>query len=202
MAEVKICTKCHLEKPLIEFSKNGEKRRADCKLCNNFRSRRWYDQNSEKKLQENREWKLANPDKIKEYTLKHNGSPRQKQACKNWRINNLEYARQISRTYYSNHRAERSEYNRKHKKENPHIYNAQKALRRALQLNATPKWSDLKEIRMIYKEAKDISKQTGVVHHVDHIIPLNGKIVSGLHVPNNLQIITAIDNLKKSNKYA
>lgn len=48
--------------------------------------------------------------------------------------------------------------------------------------------------------SRSISKKTGTQHHVDHIIPLQGKLVSGLHVPWNLRIIPAHENLSKSNK--
>lgn len=67
-----------------------------------------------------------------------------------------------------------------------------------------PSWltlEDLKQIEEIYLKAKNMSKQTGLEYHVDHIIPLNGKNVSGLHVPSNLQILLASDNLSKSNKF-
>ncbi len=57
-----------------------------------------------------------------------------------------------------------------------------------------------KDTLTIYREARRVTKLTGTWHHVDHIIPLNGKDVCGLHVPWNLQILTAVDNMFKSNK--
>ena len=56
------------------------------------------------------------------------------------------------------------------------------------------------ELKLIYKNCKEVSEKTGIKHHVDHIVPLRGKQVCGLHVPWNLQIIPAIDNMRKGNK--
>lgn len=68
-------------------------------------------------------------------------------------------------------------------------------------LKATPKWADQEKIRLIYHKAKEISDLTGIKHHVDHIIPLRNKLVCGLNCEDNLQILTALENCKKSNKF-
>lgn len=61
-------------------------------------------------------------------------------------------------------------------------------------INRTPKWANLDKIKEIYDNCP-------AGYHVDHIIPLNGKNVSGLHVETNLQYLPAIDNIRKSNKF-
>ena len=66
---------------------------------------------------------------------------------------------------------------------------------------ATPSWVDFEAIKKIYIKRQVVSERTGIQHHVDHIVPLLGKNVCGLHVPWNLQVIPAADNLRKSNKY-
>ena len=65
---------------------------------------------------------------------------------------------------------------------------------------ATPSWVDKKDLLKIYKQAEKITKTTGIPHEVDHIHPLVHKLICGLNVPWNLQIITAKENRRKANK--
>ncbi len=87
-------------------------------------------------------------------------------------------------------------------RENPGKVNARNMRHAAEKLKRTPKWADFEKIKAFYVEAARITKLTGIKHAVDHIIPLRGANVSGLHVHNNLQILTQSQNSRKSNKYS
>jgi len=66
---------------------------------------------------------------------------------------------------------------------------------------ATPVWADLDAIKQFYIEAQRLTKETGIQHEVDHVIPIKGKFVSGLHVPANLQILTEKQNQTKNARF-
>lgn len=86
----------------------------------------------------------------------------------------------------------------------PDRHNAKEARRRASKILRVPSWltkSDWIEINWAYKMAQDKSKESGLLYEVDHIIPLRGENISGLHCPQNLQIITKSENCSKSNKF-
>jgi 5-methylcytosine-specific restriction endonuclease McrA len=76
---------------------------------------------------------------------------------------------------------------------------ARYAKRRATKKLATPVWADIKEIEKIYKLARQKTIDSNVPWEVDHIVPLSSKLVCGLHVSWNLQIIPALDNRRKRN---
>jgi 5-methylcytosine-specific restriction endonuclease McrA len=80
---------------------------------------------------------------------------------------------------------------------------AQVAKRKAAKLNRTPPWltdAEFFEIDCIYQYAASLNS-LGLRHEVDHIVPLQGAKVSGLHVPWNLQVLTLEDNRRKGNSY-
>jgi hypothetical protein len=79
--------------------------------------------------------------------------------------------------------------------------NATKARRRAENLQRTPLWANPAAIRKVYLDCKELEELAGEPLHVDHIYPLQGKLVSGLHVEGNLQILRASENRSKSNTY-
>lgn len=86
------------------------------------------------------------------------------------------------------------DYHKEYLINNRSDYNARNAKRRATLLQRTPRWANLEAIKEIYRICPK-------GYHVDHIIPLQGKFVSGLHVENNLQLLLAEDNMKKGNKF-
>ena len=88
------------------------------------------------------------------------------------------------------------ERNLEYYKKNKYKFYANNARRRALIKQATPLWANRDKILAIYKEAELLG------YHVDHVIPLRGKLVCGLHVEDNLQILSPTLNLIKGNNYS
>ena len=103
--------------------------------------------------------------------------------------------------YAAKCRAAKNAHNRASNKRCRARKNADWSKRRADLIHRTPAWADLEKIKAFYRLAAGFSKLY-VPHHVDHIIPLKGKGVSGLHVENNLQVLVGADNLAKSNHFA
>jgi hypothetical protein len=111
--------------------------------------------------------------------------PREKTLAKNkaWYQNNKDRAKKVSANWAKN---------------NPHKKAKISAQYRASKLTATPKWLNDEQkiaIELFYKNRPKIC-------HVDHIVPLQGKEVRGLHVPWNLQYLTISENCSKGNRNA
>lgn len=71
---------------------------------------------------------------------------------------------------------------------------------KAAKIRRIPPWADMAKIEAVYIERERIERETGVPHDVDHIIPLQGKTVSGFHVHTNLQVIPRAENRRKGNR--
>ena len=99
----------------------------------------------------------------------------------------------------ANERARNKRWWQRYRRKNPAKLVAKKALRRAAKMQRTPVWADRYALREVYSEAEKMKPFFDV--HVDHKIPLRGKLVSGLHVAENLQILFAHDNMVKHNTF-
>lgn len=129
-----------------------------------------------------------------------------------WRINNREKYLACKKLYRTNNPDKVKAYNASRdpienrlrssrwKKANLAKTAANEANRRARKIQATPFWANKDLIEYFYIKAKFMTWFTGVPHEVDHIVPLRGKNVCGLHVENNLQVIPEIENVKKGNR--
>lgn len=81
------------------------------------------------------------------------------------------------------------------------IVNARNALHHERRRLRCPQWADKQAILAVYREAQRMTRATGIEHEVDHIVPLCGRMVSGLHVHWNLHVIPKADNQAKGNSF-
>jgi hypothetical protein len=147
--------------------------------------------NREKAYEKVKEWRAANPEKWAEQSKRYVKKYPEKAVAKvqAWRNRNPEKAAESSKKTRQKHAAR---------------VLANKAKYRAVKLQATPAWLNKAhwfEIGCVYLY-RDALKRTGLNYEVDHIVPLRGKNVSGLHIPENLQVILATENRLKNNRYA
>jgi hypothetical protein len=199
--ENKFCNKCQTLKSIAEFGKCKSRHDGLNYLCLACRKLSRI-ANSETIQRQKREHYARNRDLLLE--RKRLGYP-EKAAAK------CAYARQ----YYANNLEQRKQKHKEYIQSNPDYYkqfrvrypekvNAKENKRKAAKLQRVPCWltpDDLWMIEQAYEICALRTKMTGIEWHVDHIIPLQGKNVSGLHTPYNLQVIPASVNTAKSNKF-
>lgn len=122
-------------------------------------------------------WQSKNKDKVRKHLRKYQAK---------WRVKNAKI-----------YKIQHNKRSKQHYLANKKYYNAKTRLREKRIRNAMPKWLTTGQI----EEMKNFYKNCPEGFHVDHIIPLKGKNISGLHVPSNLQYLHAKENLSKSNKF-
>ena len=172
---------CTESKPLEEYhnSKSFPLGKAyTCKACSKARSKIWNTQNKERKKKTGQLHYQENKDVYLE-----------RARTLNWIKKNPERNKELKSLWAKNNRGKRASY---------------VAKRRACKLQATPPWltkAQLQDITDVYQKCVEVSRLTNEVHHVDHIVPLQGKNVCGLHVAWNLEVIPASMNISKSNKF-
>lgn len=197
---------CGEVKPLSEFhllTKSSDGRQGRCKICACKLTRDWtrrnkerlklvskayYEANKERLLKRNKEWVKRNPERALEFGKKYrsNNSDKECARARKYRQANAEALRESSKRYHE---------------KNPEAKATWDAARRAQRRRAMPPWADTNAIKAFYRAAKQRTKETGTVWHVDHIIPLQHELVCGLHIPANLQLLPAVENTKKHNHF-
>lgn len=190
---MKICTKCKETKELSGFGgdKKGKGGLASrCRVCIAADKRIWKQANKERETANNKVWREANKGHMRAYN-------------KNYYESNKGQIKAYSKTYYQKNKEQMKAGKKAWDQANPDKSNAHTAKRRAAKLQRTPSWlttEDWNKINHMYSLAAFMTKQTGVKHEVDHIIPLQGETISGLHHPDNLQILTKSENCSKGNR--
>jgi hypothetical protein len=155
-------------------------RNSDCEECNKQRASGWHYENRE----------VANTRRNERYYLNRDEHLAK---CKEYAEQHKEWRQEYNRTYRSLHQERLREYSRAYQKQNLWRFRAAKARYRASKNQATPFWVNQEELRKVYETCPE-------GYHVDHIVPLNGEQVCGLHVPWNLRHVPAEENLRKSNQ--
>lgn len=190
---MKLCATCKAEKPLSEFYKRKDSPdgyRNDCKVCRSARSLKNHyadhEAGKERLRQAYEKRKAANPNLSAEIYARY-------------RESSLEQSKQ----YYQDHIEERKAKQRLWSKTNRGTANALAKRYKLKKINATPAWlseSQLLHIKCKYQLAAMLNIHGVEAWHVDHIVPIRGKDVCGLHVPWNLRVIPAKENMAKGNR--
>lgn len=178
-----VCTGCLQIKKSNEFAKSGYGYQPKCKQC----TREWRIQNAEYLKRIKADYHMANRERLNKRASERQAANKDQanQRSKKWREANPDRRKEIANAWV---------------KRNPEKSTQRQRLRSAKAKSAQPKWADKSKMNEIYKSAR-LRRAAGEHCHVDHIVPLISKLVSGLHCEANLQIISAQENQSKGNRY-
>ena len=159
-----------------------------CRPCVKAKNKAYGLNNPEKESARNKKWREENPEKSA--ALK-----------KKWSDENPEKIVAANKKWVAANRQKTRDKARKWAQENPDKKAAINARRRAAKLQRTPVWHETEKVNQLYTHCAFLSKITGEKHEVDHVIPMQGKNVSGLHVWGNLQILPKRIHKHKGNAF-
>ena len=173
----------------------------------------FYAQNREREKKRAQEWRFQNAERCKATTAlwREKNGERHRAMCAAWHVRNQDQQAQKRKRSYAENRERELEGMRRWKAENPGKIrdwternyariNANSMARYLARLRATPVWANHEAIEAFYQEARRLTRETGIPHEVDHIYPLRAKWCCGLHVENNLQVLTSAENKSKSTR--
>jgi superfamily II helicase len=188
---MKLCRVCSEEKQIEEFNRdrgNKDGHASICKSCSRASDIRRYSARREKQIAYLREYYKNNKDKLRA-------------AARRWYLMNQDRTKATRAAWLARNPEKRREIRQKWDRINQAQRNENTVRRRRLQLEAVPLWANKGVMRAIYAEAKRLSVETGIIHHVDHIVPISSPLVCGLHVENNLRAVPWRENVLKHNRY-
>lgn len=164
--------------------------------------REWAQKNPEVKKERAAAWYEKNRDEIIERvrTNYYKDVNKSRQRARDYAAENRAAARERAIQWRKENPDKKKAADLKWKTANPHLDHSLKAKYRAARRMACPPWVDeahMTRIHEVYRLRRQISEQTGVVHEVDHIVPLQGKTVCGLHVWWNLRVIPREENNRR-----
>lgn len=188
----KACTKCGETKPLDQFGKEAKGKwglMSRCKACMLAAGAKWRAENPEKLRAQRAAWLVNNREEVNARAAR-------------WRAENPEKTRAAAAKWRAENPEDRSKARARKAKwaaKNPDNKRAHCAKRHAAKIQRTPPWADYGKIAAVYAEQQRYL-ELGIEVHVDHIVPLQCALASGLHTHDNLRIILAADNHRKNNK--